>query len=139
MSPEQRKFLEEHRFAIIGFTRKSGPPSLTPVYYVLDGDDILVSTAAARAKARAANRTGEVTLCVLHEKFPFPYLGIYAKARVEPEGAVDLMMRIGGAMSGNPVPDAARPAVELRAKDEGRIVLRITPERFYASQGVGAG
>jgi hypothetical protein len=37
------------------------------VYYVMDGDDILVSTMAARGKARAARRNSKVSLCVLDE------------------------------------------------------------------------
>jgi hypothetical protein len=40
------------------------------------------------------------------------------------------MMRVGEAMSGNPVPESARPAVEERARTEQRVVLRVTPERF---------
>jgi hypothetical protein len=43
------------------------------------------------------------------------------------------MMRIGEVMTGNPVPDAARPMVEKRASDEGRIVLRVTPHRFAST------
>ncbi len=47
------------------------------------------------------------------------------------DGAVDVMMAIGGAMTGNPLPDSARPAIEERAKREGRVVLRVTPESFF--------
>jgi PPOX class probable F420-dependent enzyme len=135
---EHRRFLEDHRLAVVGFDRQSGPPALSPVYYVLDGDDILISTTATRAKAKAARRQGEVTLCVLHEQMPFSYLGIYGEATVEDEGGSDLMMRIGERMSGNPIAEAARPALEERARNEGRIVLRVKPTRFYATQAIGA-
>ena len=46
-----REFLESHRLAVVavqGDTRLS----LTPVYYVVDGDHLLVSTQATRLKAR---------------------------------------------------------------------------------------
>jgi hypothetical protein len=33
-------------------------------------------------------------------------------------------------MTGNAIPDAARPAIEKRAEDERRVVLRVTPESF---------
>jgi PPOX class probable F420-dependent enzyme len=134
ISTEHRKFLEEHRLCIVGFDRREGPPSLSPVYYVVDGDDLLISTMASRGKAKQARRTGEVTLCVLGEQFPFPYLTVYGTCRVEDDGAVDVMMRIGEKMTGNRVPEAARPGVEERARKEVRVVLRVTPTRFFTTR-----
>jgi hypothetical protein len=64
---------------------------------------------------------------------PFSYLGVYGNASVENEGAAELMMRVGERMTGNPVPEAARPAIEQRVKDEGRVVLRVTPTAYYAT------
>ena len=131
MTPEERKqFLAEHRLCIVGYARRNGPPAMTPVYYVMDGDDIIISTTRSRAKAKRIRRNSMVSVCVLGEAMPFPYLTVYGRGRIEDEGAVDAMMRIGGAMRGEPVPEAARPAVEQRAKEEGRVVLRVTPEGF---------
>lgn len=131
MTPEERKqFLADHRLCIVGYARASGPPAMTPVYYAMDGGDIIISTTRSRAKAKAIARSPQVSICVLGEQQPFPYLTIYGRGRVEDAGAVDAMMKIGGRMTGNPVPEAARPAVEKRAQEEGRVVLRITPESF---------
>ena len=38
-SEEQRAFLEKNRLVIVGLGRKSGPPHLSPVYYVIDADE----------------------------------------------------------------------------------------------------
>ncbi|MFQ5473358.1 MAG: TIGR03618 family F420-dependent PPOX class oxidoreductase [Dehalococcoidia bacterium] len=132
MTPEERKkFLEENRYCVVAYNRKTGPPAMSPVYYVMDGDDILISTQAGRAKGSVLARRPEVSVCILSEKHPSaPYLTIYGKATIEKQGAVDVMMRIGGVMTGNEVPEAARPALEKRAEEEGRVVLRITPERY---------
>jgi PPOX class probable F420-dependent enzyme len=127
---ERRDFLEQHRLAIVGVPRRAGPPHMTPVYYALDGDDIVISTTASRFKARAIGKNAEVSLCVLGEEQPFPYLLVYGKGAVEEAGAVDVMMEVGGRMAGNPLPESARPAVEERAKQEGRVVLRVRPEKF---------
>lgn len=70
-------------------------------------------------------------MCVLGERHPSPrYLTIYGMAKIEREGAVDLMTRIGGAMSGAPVPEAARPAIGEPAGNEQRVVLRVSPRTF---------
>lgn len=131
MTPEERRqFLQQHRLCVVGYERKGGPPSLSPVYYVMEGEDLLISTTASRAKAQAVRRNPDVSVCVLGEAMPFPYLTVYGSGRIEEDGAVDVMMKVGGALSGNPVPEAARPAVEERARTEGRVVLRVTPHSY---------
>ena len=128
---ERREFVRTHRTCVFGYERQSGPPSMSIVYYVMDGDDILISTMRDRAKAKAVARNPDVSLCVLTETWPFTYLLVYGKAKLETDGAVDLMMRIGELMSGQPLPEAARPGVEAMAQKEGRVVLRITPEASF--------
>jgi PPOX class probable F420-dependent enzyme len=124
---ERRAFVRSNRTCIFGYERKSGPPSMSVVYYVMDGDDLLISTMADRAKAKAVQRNPEVSLCILTETWPFTYLLLYGRARVEREGVVDLMLRIGELMSGEKIPDAARPAVEAMAERERRVLVRVTP------------
>ena len=80
---ERRAFVADHRTCIFGFQRKHGPPSMSVVYYVMDGDDILISTMAERAKARAVRRTHEAAICVLDEQWPLTYLQVYGPADVE--------------------------------------------------------
>jgi PPOX class probable F420-dependent enzyme len=131
MTPEERrKFLEEHRLCIVGYARQAGPPAMTPVYYAMDGDDIIISTTRTRAKAKVIARDPQVSICVIGEEQPFPYLTVYGRGRIEDDGAVDAMMKVGSRMSGNPLPESVRPALEKRAQDEGRVVLRVTPEGF---------
>jgi hypothetical protein len=96
----------------------------------MDGDDIIVSTTRTRAKAKVIARDPQVSICVIGEEQPFPYLTVYGRGRIEDDGAVDAMMKVGSRMSGNPLPESVRPALEKRAQDEGRVVLRVTPEGY---------
>lgn len=132
---ERREFVRKHRTAVFGYGRKSDGPAQSIVYYVMDGDDILVSTMGARAKAKAVARLGKVSLCVLDEQWPPTYLVVYCDAQVETEPApvVDLMMRIAGVMAGKPMPDSVRPMVEEGARREGRVVLRLRPYQTFHS------
>jgi PPOX class probable F420-dependent enzyme len=130
VTDEQRAFLNNNRLVIVGIGRKAGAPQMSPVYYAMDGDDIIISTTASRFKAKAIRRNPDVSLCVMAEQPPFPYLLVYGKGTIEERGAADVMMKVGERMTGNPVPEAARPAVEQRAKDEGRVVLRVRAEGF---------
>lgn len=132
---ERRDFVRRHRTAIFGYGRMRHGPSMTIVYYVMDGDDILVSTMAGRGKAKAIERGSRVSLCVLDEQWPPTYLLVYCKARVEtePTAVVDLMMRIAGTMAGSPMPEEVRPMVEEGARREQRVVLRLSPYSTFES------
>lgn len=136
MTPEERRqFVRDHRTCVFGYNRRSDGPAMTIVYYVMDNDDILVSTMADRAKAKAVARNGKVSLCVLDEQWPPTYLQVYCDAVVEREEAavVDLMMRIAGVMAGKPMPETVRPMVREGALREGRVVLRLTPYATFAT------
>jgi hypothetical protein len=132
---ERREFVRKHRMAIFGYGRQKDGPAMSVVYYVMDGDDILVSTMGERAKAKAIVRSGKVSLCVLDEQWPPTYLLVYCDAAIEtePSRVVDLMMRIAGVMAGKPMPDAVRPIVEEGARREKRVVLRCTPYTSFHS------
>ena len=102
---------------------------MTVVYYVTDGDEMLISTMAAREKAKAVARDGRVSLCVLDEKWPLSYVQVYGEGVVEHgrEQAVDVLTRVIGVMAGEEVPEDRRPQIEQMADDEERVVIRVTP------------
>lgn len=132
-SEEQQAFLERNRLVIVGIGRTAGPPHMSPVYYVMDGEDVVISTTGSRFKAKAVRRNAEVSLCVLAEEMPFPYLLIYGTGTIEEHDAAGVMMKVAEKMSGKALPDAARPAIEERARNEGRVVLRVKPLQFFST------
>jgi PPOX class probable F420-dependent enzyme len=126
---ERREFVRSHRIAIFGYARRDHGPAMTVVYYVMDGDDLLVSTMAARAKAKTVARNPRVSLCILDEKWPPTYLLVYGTAKIvrDFDAVVDLNMRIMALMAEQPMPESHRPHVAEMARREERVVLRIAP------------
>ena len=114
---------------MFGYTRRSHGPAMTVVYYVMDGDDMLVSTMAERSKAKVVRRDPKVSLCVLDEHWPPTYLQVYGRAVVEPdEGqAADVLRQVVELMAGESVPDERREQIATMAREEQRVVLRVTP------------
>src|ERR1700740_2282910 len=130
MTPEQRRqFVLDHRTAIFGYNRAKDGPAMSIVFYCLDQNEILVSTMAERAKAKAVARSPKVSLCVLDEQWPPTYLQVYCDATIDTdeERTVDVMMRMAGVMSGSPIDESVRPLVAAGAAKEGRVVLRLQP------------
>src|SRR5687767_15202702 len=76
---ERRAFVRTHRTCVFGYGRRADGPAMSVVYYVpTDDDELLVSTLADRAKAKAIARQPKVSLRILDERWPFTFLQVYA-------------------------------------------------------------
>jgi hypothetical protein len=51
-------------------TRRDGRPHVVPVWFVLEGDDLLITTGSKSVKGRAALRDPRVGLCVDDDRPP---------------------------------------------------------------------
>lgn len=132
---ERREFVRTHRTCVYGYRRRHDGPAMSIVYYIpTEDDELLVSTMAGRGKAKAASRDGKVSLCILDERWPFAYLQVYTDATVVRDRhlVVDVMMAVAGRMSGQPLPEEARPAVEAMATEEDRVVICCRPYATFA-------
>ena len=130
MTPEERRqFVLDHRTAIFGYNRAEHGPAMSIVFYSADPEEIVVSTMAARAKAKTVARNRKVSLCVLDEQWPPSYLQVYCDAVIDTDFdfVVDVMMRIAGVMAGTPMSEDVRPMVEDGARAEQRIAIRLRP------------
>ncbi len=132
---ERRLFVRTHRTCVFGYPRVHDGPALSVVYYVPTAEDeLLISTTAGRAKARAVVRNPKISLCVLDERWPLVYLQVYANALIDSdhELTVEVLMGVAGRMSGEPVSEDTRPFFESMADEEHRVVLRCRPYETFA-------
>ncbi len=133
---ERREYVRTRRTCVFGTARRVDGPAMSVAYYVpTDSDELLVSTMRERGKAKAVARNPKVSLCVLDERWPFSYIQVYGDAVIDddPELVVDIMMAVGGRMSGEPLGDDARPLVAAMALEEDRVVLRCRPYETFVT------
>jgi PPOX class probable F420-dependent enzyme len=132
---ERREFVRKHRTCIFGYNRKNDGPAMTVVYYLMDGDDMLISTMAARGKALAVKRNPKVSICVLDEQWPLTYLQVYGDATLEEDfdQAVDVLRRVVDLMAGEEMPASKLPEIRRMARDEERVVIRVRPYATFAT------
>ena len=128
---QRREFVRNHRTCIFGYARKAHGPSLSCVYYVMDGDDILVSSMLGRAKPKAVQRDGNVSLCILDEKWPPTYITVFGTAIVEEDGGEELMIAICELMAEQPMPEEERDKLRKLAIQEQRCVIRVEPNSTF--------
>jgi len=76
----ERTFLEEKRFAVVGTKNPDGSPHLAVMWYLLDGDEIVVNSAQGRIKDR--NLATDPRMSVLVED-GYRWIRIDGRARIE--------------------------------------------------------
>ncbi|MEV4279805.1 PPOX class F420-dependent oxidoreductase [Actinoplanes xinjiangensis] len=74
---EIRDFLSAGtRTGKLATVRADGSPHVVPIWFVLDGDDLLFNTGADTVKGRALAREGRAALCVDEEAAPYAYVTV---------------------------------------------------------------
>ncbi|TDU05199.1 hypothetical protein EDD99_3703 [Streptomyces sp. 846.5] len=72
--PQWRAFLSEGtRTGKLATTRADGRPHLAPIWFLLDGDDLVFNTNRDTVKGRTLARDGRVALCVDDDRPPFSF------------------------------------------------------------------
>jgi PPOX class probable F420-dependent enzyme len=64
LTPRARQFLEEHRFGVLATINADGTPQQSPVWYELQGDEIMMNTRRGRLKDRNLRRDPRCSVCV---------------------------------------------------------------------------
>ncbi|WP_327293077.1 PPOX class F420-dependent oxidoreductase [Streptomyces sp. NBC_01198] len=79
--PEWRAFLAHStRTAKLATTRADGRPHLAPVWFLLEGDDIVFNTGRESVKGRTLARDPRVAICVDDERPPFSFVLVEGRA-----------------------------------------------------------
>jgi len=85
LTAAQRGFLAEKRFAVVGSKNPDGSPHLAVMWYLVDGDDIVVNSAQGRVKDR--NLAADQRMSVLVED-GYRWIRIDGRAKIEHDQAI---------------------------------------------------
>ncbi|WP_406001107.1 PPOX class F420-dependent oxidoreductase [Streptomyces sp. NBC_00829] len=99
MSEEQwQAFVSEGtRTGKLATVRADGSPHIAPVWFLLDGDDLILTTGASTVKGRNLLRDGRVAVCVDDDRPPFSFVTLRGHVEIDedPEALLDWATRIG--------------------------------------------
>jgi PPOX class probable F420-dependent enzyme len=62
--------------------RADGSPHVTPIWFVLDGDEVVFNTAGNSVKGRNLAQDGRVALCVDDDRPPYGFVLLEGRARL---------------------------------------------------------
>lgn len=128
---EWREFVSAgRRTGTLATVRADGRPHAVPVWFVLDGDDVLFNTGENTVKGRNMRREPRAALCVQDEEAPFSFVMLEGHVQVVDD--LDEVRRwatqIGARYMG------ADRAEEFGARNgvPGELVVRLTPDHVTA-------
>ncbi|KQX46222.1 MULTISPECIES: PPOX class F420-dependent oxidoreductase [unclassified Streptomyces] len=136
MSDEQwRAFVSEGtRTGKLATVRDDGSPHVVPIWFLLDGDDIVFNTGKDTVKGRNLARDGRASLCVDDDTPPFAFVSLRGRVELD-EDPVALRHwagRIGARYMGE---DRADEFGERNAVP-GELLVRFHIEKVTAESGV---
>lgn len=118
----------------LAWVSQSGAPHVAPIWFTLDGDDIVFNTHEDSGKAKAMAREGRACLLVDLEEPPYAFVKIDGTTSFEDDldKVRSLATEIGGRYMG---PDRAE---EFGARNgvPGELVVRLTPTKITALDDV---
>jgi PPOX class probable F420-dependent enzyme len=82
------------RLAHIALTRADGRPHVTPVCFILDGDELAFALSPGSVKGNSLAHDRRIAVCVSDERQPYSFVAIEGHARTSAEP--DQIKRVAG-------------------------------------------
>jgi PPOX class probable F420-dependent enzyme len=130
MTDEQaRAFLAEGtRTGKLATTRADGRPHVAPIWFVLDGDDLVFMTGANTVKGKTLRRDPRAALTVDLEQPPYAFVMVEGSVTLSEDLAEMLPLSI--AIARRYVGDAQAEEYGRRNAVEGELLVRLRPEKI---------
>lgn len=114
--------------------RQDGSPHVVPIWFMLDGEDLVFNTGATSVKAGNMRRDSRVSISVDLGAPPYPFVTIFGVATLEapsPEVLMQFANPIGGRYMG------ADRAEEFGRRNAvpGELLVRVTPTKIVSNAG----
>jgi PPOX class probable F420-dependent enzyme len=132
---EARAFLlHGTRTGKLATVRADGRPHVAPIWFVLDGDDVVFTTGQDTVKGRSLQRDPRATLVVDDETPPFAYVLVEGECSIS-RGLDELLIwatRIGGRYMG----EANAEAFGRRNAVPEELLVRLRPAKILARAAI---
>jgi PPOX class probable F420-dependent enzyme len=132
---ERRSFLSAGtRTGKVAWLSPSGRPHVAPIWFVLDGDDVIFTTHRDSAKGMAFRGNRQISMVVDVDRPPFAYVKVNGLVSLEedPDELLAWATRIGGRYMG----DDRAEEYGRRNGVPGQYVVRLHPDKLQGYTGI---
>lgn len=125
--------MEGSRTGKLATVRADGRPHAVPVWFMLEGEDLLFMTGSDTVKARNMRQNNRVTLVIDDESFPFSFVSIEGEAilhELAPDALLPYSIEIARRYVG------AERAEEFGRRNavEGELLVRVHPTKVISAK-----
>ena len=123
------------RLAHVALSRSDGRPHVTPVCFILDGDELAFALSPGSVKGNSLAHDRRIALCVSDERQPYSFVTIEGEAQVSAEA--DQIKHVAAGIADRYYP--SQPAAELAESfvQAGFTAVRISITNVIARSGLG--
>jgi PPOX class probable F420-dependent enzyme len=132
---ERRTFLSAgSRTGVLASVRRDGRPHAAPIWFLLDGDDVVFMTGRDTVKGRNLARDPRATLVVEDADFPFAFAVLEGTCTLTDD--LDELRRWSTPIAARYVPADRAEAYGARNAVPGELLVRMKVEKVVAASGV---
>ncbi len=128
---EARAFLSEgQRTGKLATTMADGRPHVAPVWFIVDGSDLVFLTGAGTVKGRSLRRDPRAALTVDLEQPPCAFVMVQGSVAIPDD--LDEMLPLSIAIARRYVDESEAEAFGRRNAVEGELLVRLRPDKIVA-------
>ncbi|MCA9913295.1 MAG: PPOX class F420-dependent oxidoreductase [Anaerolineae bacterium] len=138
MTPEEYRafMMNTPRTGKLATVRADGRPHIAPIWFTMDGDDLIFSTWHESVKAANLLHDNRASLCVDDEKPPFAYAIVEGTVEIQTAPDPQEMLRWSTELAGRYMGKDQAEAYGKRNAHEGEYLLRLKPSKVIARTGI---
>ena len=136
MTDEERRafLLDGTRTGKVAWISPTGRPHVAPIWFVLDGDDVLFTTHEESAKGRAFTEGARLSLVVDDQAPPYSYVKVDGTVHLSRD--LDELVAVATQIGGRYMGEDRAEEFGRRNGVPGELVVRLVPTKLTALAGV---
>ncbi|MFK4066997.1 PPOX class F420-dependent oxidoreductase [Streptomyces sp. NPDC029674] len=136
MTDDQWRAFVSHgtRTGKLSTVRADGSPHIAPIWFLLDGDDLVFNTGKDTVKGRNLARDGRVALCVDDDQPPFAFVVLQGSAELSED--IDQLQHWAARIGARYMGDDRAEEFGKRNGVPGELLVRVRIDKVLAYAGV---
>jgi PPOX class probable F420-dependent enzyme len=126
--------MESPRTGKIATVHPDGRPHVAPIWFILDGEELVFTTWHTTAKAANLRHSPQVSLCVDDERPPFAFVKYDGTAEISAD--LDELRRWATLIGGRYMGEEMAEAFGNRNAVAGELLVRVTPVSIYGETDI---
>ncbi|MCX5374164.1 PPOX class F420-dependent oxidoreductase [Streptomyces sp. NBC_00103] len=122
------------RTAKLSTVRADGSPHVAPIWFLLDGDEVVFNTGKETVKGRNLARDGRVALCLDDDRPPFDFVVLRGRARISED--LDEVRQWAARIAARYMGEERAEEFGARNGVPGELLVRVTIDKVLAQKDI---